>query len=190
MRQWTRLSRVQFMTYCWLDPWEQLLVKLNVVCKIAATMHSMFYNYLILGDVTLILQLIRCDWIFVCFILRLPRWQWNNIKACRGNHCSDVIMGAGVSNHQPYDCLLNRVYSGADQRKHQSSASLAFARGIHRWPVNSSHKWPLARKMFPFDDVIMTHISYIYFPIKYKMTKPKQSTTHPSRDYPVYGLNL
>ena len=37
----------------------------------------------------------------------------------------------GVSNHLPYDCLLNR-YSGADQRKHQSSASLAFVRGIHR----------------------------------------------------------
>ena len=47
------------------------------------------------------------------------------------------------------------VYSGADQRKHQSSASLAFVRGIHQWPVNSPHKWPVTRKMFPFDDVIM-----------------------------------
>ena len=43
----------------------------------------------------------------------------------------------------------------ADQRKHQSSASLAFVRGIHRWPVNSPHKWPVTRKMFPFDDVIV-----------------------------------
>ena len=43
----------------------------------------------------------------------------------------------------------------ADQRKHQSSASLAFVRGIHRWPVNSPHKWPVTRKMFPFDDVVM-----------------------------------
>ena len=48
------------------------------------------------------------------------------------------------------------IYSGADQRKHQSSASLAFVRGIHRWPVNSSHKRPVTRKMFPFDDVLMT----------------------------------
>ena len=47
------------------------------------------------------------------------------------------------------------VYSYADQRKHQSSASLAFVRGIHRWPVNSPHKWPVTRKMFPFDDVTM-----------------------------------
>ena len=47
------------------------------------------------------------------------------------------------------------VYTSADQRKHQSSASLAFVRGIHRGPVNSPHKWPVTRKMFPFDDVIM-----------------------------------
>ena len=48
------------------------------------------------------------------------------------------------------------VYSDADQRKHQSSESLAFMRGIHRGPVNSPHKWPVTRKMFPFDNVIMS----------------------------------
>ena len=47
------------------------------------------------------------------------------------------------------------VYSDADQRKHHSSASLAFVWEIHRGPVNSPHKWPVTRKMFPFDDVIM-----------------------------------
>ena len=47
------------------------------------------------------------------------------------------------------------VYSGVDQRKYESSASLAFVGGIHRWPVNSPHKGPVTRKMFPFDDVIM-----------------------------------
>ena len=51
------------------------------------------------------------------------------------------------------------VYSDADQRKHQSCASLAFVRGIHRGPMNSPHKWPVTRKLFPFDDVIMTYIS-------------------------------
>ena len=39
----------------------------------------------------------------------------------------------------------------------QSSASLAFVPGIHRWPGNSPHKWPVTRKMSPLDDVIMTH---------------------------------
>ena len=51
--------------------------------------------------------------------------------------------------------VYSTVYSDADQRKHQSSASLAFLRGIHRGPVNSPHTWPVTRKMFPFDDVIM-----------------------------------
>ena len=52
--------------------------------------------------------------------------------------------------------VYSNVYSDADQRKNQSSASLAFVRGIHRGPVNSPHKWPVTWKMFPFDDVIMT----------------------------------
>ena len=51
--------------------------------------------------------------------------------------------------------VYSTVYSVADQRKHQSSASLAFVRGIHRGPVNSPHKWSVTREMFPFDDGIM-----------------------------------
>ena len=59
--------------------------------------------------------------------------------------------------------IYSTVYSGTDDRKHQSSASLAFVRGIHRWSVNSPHKGPVTRKMFPFDDVIMPYyITYIY----------------------------
>ena len=61
----------------------------------------------------------------------------------------------GVSNHQPHDCLLNRLFRRKDQRKRQSSASLTFVRGIHRGPVNSPRKGPVTRKMFLFDDVIM-----------------------------------
>ena len=45
-------------------------------------------------------------------------------------------------------------YSGAD-KKNQSSASQAFVVGIHLWPVNSQHKWPVTRKIVPFHDVIM-----------------------------------
>ena len=60
----------------------------------------------------------------------------------------------GISNHQPRDCLLNRLF-GRKSKKHQSSASLAFVRGIHRGPVNSPHEWPVTRKIFPFNDGIM-----------------------------------
>ena len=51
------------------------------------------------------------------------------------------------------------MFIQAQKKKHQSSASLAFERGIHRGPVNSPHKWPVMRKMFPFDDVIMVIIN-------------------------------
>ena len=51
--------------------------------------------------------------------------------------------------------VYSTVCSCGDQRKHQRSASLAFVRGIDRWPVNSPHKGPVTQKMFPFDDVIM-----------------------------------
>ena len=64
-------------------------------------------------------------------------------------------MSPMVSQITSRTIVCSTVYSVADQRKHQSSASLAFVRGIHRWPVNSPHKGPVTRKMFPFDDVIM-----------------------------------
>ena len=60
----------------------------------------------------------------------------------------------GVSNHQPHDCLLKRLFR-CRSRKHQSYASPAFVRGIHQWPVNSPQKGSVTQKMFPFDDVIM-----------------------------------
>ena len=66
-------------------------------------------------------------------------------------------MSALASQITSLTIVYSTVYSGADQRKHQSSASLAFVRGIHREPVKSPHKGPVTRKMFPFDDVIMLH---------------------------------
>ena len=70
-------------------------------------------------------------------------------------HYNDVIMGEMTYQITSLTIVYSIVYSDADQRKYQSSASLAFVRGIHRGPVNSPHKWPVKRKMFPFDDVIM-----------------------------------
>ena len=64
-------------------------------------------------------------------------------------------MGAMTSQITSLTIVYSSVYSGTDQRKHQNSASLAFVRGLHRWPVNSPHKRPVKRKMFLFNDVIM-----------------------------------
>ena len=70
-------------------------------------------------------------------------------------HYSDVIMSTMASQITDVSIVCSTFCSGADQRKHESSASLAFVRGIHRWPVNSPHKGPVTRKMFKYDDVIM-----------------------------------
>ena len=78
-------------------------------------------------------------------------------------HYNNVIMSMMASQITSIATVYSTVYSGIDQRKHQSSVSLAFVWGIHWWPVNSPHKWPVTWKMFPFDDIIMSHQSNIYF---------------------------
>ena len=76
-------------------------------------------------------------------------------------------MAANASQITSLAIVYSTVYSDADQRKHQSFTLLAFVRGIHRWPVNSPHKWPVTRKMFPFDDVIMESVCQMA-PILYR----------------------
>ena len=76
-----------------------------------------------------------------------------DLKILEMLHYSDVIMSAIAPQITSVTIVYSTVYSGVDERKHQSSASLAFVWGIHRRPVNSPHKGPSTRKMFPFDDV-------------------------------------
>ena len=73
-------------------------------------------------------------------------------------HYSGVIIGATASQITSVSIVYSTVCSGADQRK-QSSASLAFVRGIHRRPVISQHKGPVTRKICPFNDVIMRKLN-------------------------------
>ena len=87
--------------------------------------------------------------------LRIVFTIWLIIFHRKVLHYFDVKMGLVASQITSLTIVYSSVYSDADQRKHQCSASLAFVWGIHRGPVNSPHKWPVTRKMFPFDDVIM-----------------------------------
>ena len=84
---------------------------------------------------------------------------------CPGNvaitHYSDVIMSAMAPHITSLTIVYSTIYLDGDQRKHQSSASLTFVRGIHRWPVNSPHKGPVTRKMLPFDDVFMRTLAHV-----------------------------
>ena len=90
------------------------------------------------------------NWCSLLLALKIPVGPLDNRSSI---HYDDVIMSAIASQITSLTIVYSIVYS--DQRKYQSSASLAFVRGIHRGPVNSPHKWPVTRKMFPFDDVIM-----------------------------------
>ena len=92
----------------------------------------------------------------------LPELAEFTERFCITTHYTDVIMGMITSQITSLTIVYSTVYSDADQRKYQSSASLAIVRRIHRRPVNSPHKWPVTRKMFPFDDVIMPNSMEIF----------------------------
>ena len=94
-----------------------------------------------------------------CLVRR--NWQMRVSLVNETTHYSDVIMSAMASQITGVSIVYYlSVCSGADQRKHQSSTSLAFVRGIHRWPVNSPCKGPVTPKMFPFGDAIMEVSSF------------------------------
>ena len=85
------------------------------------------------------------------------RLLWRRIPASSGalrlikaetKHYNDVIMSVMASQITGVSTVSSNVGSGANQRKHQSSASLAFVREIHRWPVNFPHKRSVTRKIF------------------------------------------
>ena len=97
-------------------------------------------------------------------------------------------MGVIASQISSLKIAYSIVYSGADQSKHQSSASLAFVRGIHRGPVNSPHRWSVPRKMFPFDDVIMepTFFQYHTGGTRYSMVGYARTTGHGCDKYDTY----
>ena len=92
------------------------------------------------------------EWFLYCLSLvrGIHKYQWILPK-----YYNDVIMGAMASHITSLTIVCSTRYSGTDQNKYQSPASLAFVWGIHRWLVNSPHKGPITQKYFPFDNAIM-----------------------------------
>ena len=78
---------------------------------------------------------LKCrDLIYLPFIL-----QWHHNE-------SD-----GISNQQCLDCLLNPL----SRCRSKKTSKLGVTGLCEGWPVNSPHKGPVTRKMFPFDNIIM-----------------------------------
>ena len=85
--------------------------------------------------------------------VRLLRCQWSKLDEYGQIHCTTPLnmantVTAMASQITSLTIVYSSIYSGADQRKHQSSASLAFVWGIHRWPVNTPHKSQQRGKCF------------------------------------------
>ena len=79
-------------------------------------------------------------WILVWFVRAVLRIS--NVYHIKfySIHYNEVTMNAMAPKITSLTIVCSTVYSGADQRKHQSSASLAFVCGIHRWPVKSQYR--------------------------------------------------
>ena len=119
------------------------------------------------------------------YVYRIWHYKVFSIKKCceeNSLHYDDFIMGAIASHINSLTIVYSTVYSGADQSKHQSSASRAFVWGIHWGPVNSPHKWPVTRKMFPFDDVIMDGPNYQLYDARLWWGHDLSSTVHPRHE--------
>ena len=115
--------------------------------------------YLCPGSVSGIMKILRTYRITRLYSTNIAAAEVWNINIC---HCNDVIMSAMASQIICISIVCSSVGSTADQRKHRSFASLAFVRGIHRWPVNSPHKRPETQKMLTSSCKIWTWYRRIY----------------------------
>ena len=92
-------------------------------------------------------------------------------------HYTDVI-----SQITSLPVVHSNVYSGAQQRKHQTSVSLSFVSRIHHWPVNSLHKGPVTlwyckQHYSEWDKVTFNTLN-------------SQMTTHSLSLRPTYGMTI
>ena len=122
---------------------KSMAVKYSVIITFSGTLDFIYNRY---GTVVNHVSALHVP--MVC-VLSLYLWQ----------HCNEVLMSAMVSPITGASIVCSTVCSGADQRKCQNSASLAFVRGIHQWPVDSPHKEPVTRKIFQCDDAIIEFLA-------------------------------
>ena len=126
-------------------------------------------------------------WIRIWQISPLKGKLWCGDEGVGVIHYTDVIMSTIASQINSLTIVCSTVYSDAHQRNYQSSASLAFVRGLHRRPVNSPHKWPVTRKMFPFDVVIMIYFDEVFL---WRNIWCKSANCVPLRSYVCFDTDI
>ena len=128
-----------------------LIKYLFVSCKNCPRLPGMQNEYVHAGDLWWGQKGQYLNYKYSTYVWRIPLLKSPN----SWYHYDDVIMSATASEIPSFTIAYSTGHSGTDQRKHKSSASLAFVRGIHRYSVNSPHKGPVTRQISPFDDVII-----------------------------------
>ena len=132
------------------------------------------WNLLILIRFQTVEKRSSCWWFETAWLLlrrgngTLFAMLWVSFKLCKAHFYGCIYEVAyllshwrcyklnGVSNHRRLVRLFDEQFVQVQINKnHQSFASLVCVRGIYGWPVDSPHKGPVTRKMFPFDDVII-----------------------------------
>ena len=110
----------------------------------------MFANSYLYWDMNTKWQFVEHSYTLQCVVIHLSNVYMLYICLTRltkmiqlavvaAQHYSEVIMGTMASQTTSLTIVYTTVYSGADQGKHQSSASLAFVRGINRGPGKRFH---------------------------------------------------
>ena len=119
--------------YCGTEEIYELYSRIRLFMQIAINIRQLTWKYL------------KMKWTYPKY---LSKFQHPNrmhielllvLKQFCASDVSDVIIIAIASQITGVSIVCSTICSGADQRKHQSSASLAFVMGIHRWEV-SPHK--------------------------------------------------
>ena len=91
----------------------------------------------------------------------------------------------GVSKHQSHDCLLNHLFRRRSKKISKLRVTGLCVRGIHRWPVNSPHKWPVTRKLFPFHNVIMPLVYAMHFIANWAESSAGEESFYLHMDCPI-----
>ena len=127
-----------------------LFCGMPILCRLP----SLFCPLTDLSRTKLIISYQTCsDWVhlsqWILSIGTMASWSHPVPKSLQWRHNERN----SVSNHQPHDCLRNRSFG---RRSNKTSKLRVTGPWIHRGPVNSPHKWPVTRKIFPFDDIIIS----------------------------------
>ena len=148
--------------------WSYLSIRTLLYCSSATSLALWWWCFINWNsNATILSKLLPSQNQQLCFWFQHHMQKDQVVFFADKTHYNDVRMSAMVSYITSLTIVYSTVYTGADHRKHQSSALLVFVREIHRLPVNSPHKGPVTCKMFPFDDVNMgtgfIHaVSFIY----------------------------